>query len=105
MAADVVERAQLAVEAMGDDDRLVEDRDGDEVPHPLELIGPCHQLPGPPEDALLLRLEDLGVDVVARGQGRGPAERRRGQGARHPLSVPIASLPRAAAKCYNVPTE
>ena len=77
MPADVVEGAQLAVEAVRDDDRLVEDRDRDEVADALELIGPCHELPGAAEDPLLLALEDVGVEVVARRQRGCAAERRR----------------------------
>ena len=39
---------------------------GTKSPDALELIGPRHQLPGAAEDPLLLALEDVGVEVVAR---------------------------------------
>ena len=54
MAADVEEGLQLAVEAMGDDDRLVQDRDRHEVADARQVLGACDQLPGASEDALLL---------------------------------------------------
>ena len=60
VAAHVVEGAQLAVQGVGDDDRLVEDRDRDEITDALEVLGTRHQLPGAPEDAVLLCLEDRG---------------------------------------------
>ncbi len=64
VAADVVEGAKLSVDAMGDDHRLVEHSDGNEVADPLELIRARHELPRAAEDALLLALENLGIEVV-----------------------------------------
>ena len=65
MAADVVEAAQLAVEAVRDQDRLVEDRRRLQVADPGQLIGTGDQLPGAGEDAIALAFEDGLVDVGA----------------------------------------
>ena len=91
VAADVVEAAQLAVEAVGDHDRLVEHGHRHEVADALELIGPGHELPGAAEDPLLLELEDVGIEVVALRNRRGAAERRRRHGRGHARSVPMRS--------------
>jgi hypothetical protein len=65
MPAHVVEAAQLPIEAVGDDDRLVEDGDRHEVADSLQLVCARHELPGRTEDALLLALEDPRIQVIA----------------------------------------
>src|SRR4029079_13127600 len=74
MTADVVEGLQLAVEAMRDNHRFVQHRDGDEVPDSRQVLGACNQLPRAPEYALLLRFKDVGFQVVARRNGGSSGE-------------------------------
>ena len=125
MAADVVEGAQLAIGAVGDDDRLVEDRDRHEVPHPRQVLGAGDELPGAAEDALPLQLQHGCVKVVARRQRGGAAERRARDGRGHARecteatmrgqeerrrprrrSVKPRRLPMRGPKCYKcAPTE
>src|SRR4029078_13593812 len=77
MPADVVEGAQLPVEAMRDHDRLIQDADGHEIAHSLELVSPRNELPRGPEDTLFLAPQDLSVEVEARREGRGAGEGQR----------------------------
>ena len=61
------------------EDLLVVDAGGDELAGSVEPAAVRGELPASIEDGLLLRLEDLGVDVVACGEGGG-AIRLRVQG-------------------------
>jgi hypothetical protein len=65
MAADVEEPAQDAVQAVGDDDRLVEDRDRHEVARASQARSMGDQLPRPSEDLGPLALQHATVEVVA----------------------------------------
>ena len=69
MGARVVERADLAVRIADQEDLLVVNASGDELAGSVELAAMRGELPASIEDGLLLRLEDLGVDVVACGEG------------------------------------
>ena len=71
MGARVVERADLAVRIADQEDLLVVNASGDELAGNVELAAMRGELPASIEDGLLLRLEDVGVDVVACGEGGG----------------------------------
>ena len=73
MQADVVEAAQRAP-VLHDDDRLVNDLGGDEAPRFGQVGHPPDQLPGAPEDLLLLERQIRRVDVEAGGEGLGEAD-------------------------------
>ena len=71
MGARVVERADLAVRIADQEELLVVNASGDELAGGVEPAAMRGELPASVEDGLLLRLEDLGVDVVACSEGGG----------------------------------
>ena len=73
VAADVVERADLAVHVAHDDDRRVGDREllGEVAALPRELLDPADVQPRALEDRLALELVELGRDRVLVGHRRG----------------------------------
>src|SRR5438067_13665901 len=72
--ADVVEAAQLAVEATGDQDRFVEDGGGLQVTDPRQLVSAGNELPAPRKDAVPLTPVDRFVDIGAGGQRESAGE-------------------------------
>jgi hypothetical protein len=70
VAADVRERAQLAVIAADDEERLVGDLRGEVAARLRDLLRAPDELPGLGEDRPLLGLEHRGVEVPARRQRR-----------------------------------
>ena len=66
--ADVQERAELAVARSRDDDRDVTRTAGEIGPGLGYLAEVAHVLPGPPEDRLLLPVQDLGLEIPIPGE-------------------------------------
>src|SRR5262249_12142144 len=71
VAADVGQRAQRAVVAADDEQRLAGQRGGEEVAHGAHLVGAPDELPRPREDVPLLAAQDRRIDVEARRKCRG----------------------------------
>jgi hypothetical protein len=66
MTANIRHRAELAVAAPNDQNRLVRDRGREKLTRFTHLIGAAGELPGPSEDIAILGLEYFRIEVVAR---------------------------------------
>ena len=69
MSADIMEARDRAIEAVHQDNRLVEDVGRHKVARSREVGGARHDLPGSIEDCVSLALVDLGREVLVGGQG------------------------------------